>query len=159
MIDLESIAERLKFTMSLQGFSQVSKRPREFQRYERRGSPIAFAVGIEQDTKLKDLYVDLVCSYDVPEYVDAEKMFPEQSLIKDFLADTGVEYFHEKADAVEFGLEDRSITMDCELRLKDDINDDAIITAAYTLIEYICDTVTRNIQMMETMNALRKTSI
>ena len=139
--------------MSLQGFRDVSKRPREFQRYEKEESSVGFVVGIEYDTKLKDLYVDLVCSYDVPEYVDAEQMFPEQSLVKTFLENVGIEYYHEKA-AEELSLENRSITMDCQLKVSPDIDESVLITATSSLIDYICDAVTRNVEMMKTAHSM-----
>ena len=154
MTDLEEIAERLKFVMSLQGFKDIQKRPREFQRYEKSGSSIGFVVGIEYDTKLKDRYVDFVCSYDVPDYVDAEQMFPDLIHMGRLLHHMGFEYFHERSE--ELHVEGKSVTMDCELKVNPNIDGSILVTAASSLIDYICDTVTRNVDMMKKVHSMKE---
>jgi hypothetical protein len=159
MATLADITIKLDITMRSKDFS--SGRDGGDLKYEKRNSPIDFVATLTDGNPDKGKYaVYFDCNYNMPEHLEGERflahkgqdMFPQVGVMEVILADADFNYSMMLIQ--EDRVDGRNVKTSYELTFKADVSEDKLRRSVSEVLDYVCETVTKNIGMLETVHTI-----
>lgn len=157
---IEDIIDGLSTDLVQRRFSRVDPKENEVVRYVKQDSPIGFQVGLEQDDnpdeepEFNHLYLAL--SYDLPNGIQqhiGEKLIPGGDLMHTFFRNSPI--FHQSLCFNKDRFQDGRINLVYHIGFeKDKTTENGMRTVLREAIDYFCNYVTANTQMLDRTQAL-----